>query len=91
MKICLNGKKRETKYDPKLEKRLVNLVFATRSNIVGTFLKNDSKNEEESRGSEVKEVSRHSHIKGLGLDNNGVAMQSAANVVGQKCPTEDSR
>lgn len=32
----------------------------------------------------TQRIAAHSHIKGLGLDENGVALQNAAGLVGQK-------
>lgn len=36
----------------------------------------------------TQRISAHSHIKGLGLDENGTAIQSAAGLVGQEAARE---
>lgn len=46
--------------------------------------------EEVKSSAKTQRVSGHSHIKGLGLDENGVAIQSAAGLVGQTCAREVS-
>ncbi|KAF7996576.1 hypothetical protein HCN44_002222 [Aphidius gifuensis] len=46
--------------------------------------------EEVKSSAKTQRVSGHSHIKGLGLDENGVAIQSAAGLVGQTCARENA-
>lgn len=36
----------------------------------------------------TQRISAHSHVKGLGLDENGCAIQSAAGLVGQEAARE---
>lgn len=36
----------------------------------------------------TQRISAHTHIKGLGLDENGIAIQSAAGLVGQESARE---
>ena len=36
----------------------------------------------------TQRIAAHSHIKGLGLDENGVPLQNASGLVGQECARE---
>ena len=44
--------------------------------------------EEVKSTTKTQRIAAHSHIKGLGLDNNGTAHQSAAGLVGQELARE---
>lgn len=44
--------------------------------------------EEVKSTAKTQRVSAHTHIKGLGLDENGIAIQSAAGLVGQESARE---
>lgn len=46
--------------------------------------------EEVKSSAKAQRVSAHTHIKGLGLDENGTAIQSAAGLVGQEAAREVS-
>jgi len=44
--------------------------------------------EEVKSTTKTQRIATHSHIKGLGLDENGIAIQSAAGLVGQELARE---
>lgn len=44
--------------------------------------------EEVKSTAKTQRISAHTHIKGLGLDENGIAIQSAAGLVGQEMARE---
>lgn len=44
--------------------------------------------EEVKSTAKTQRISAHTHIKGLGLDENGTAMQNAAGLVGQEMARE---
>jgi len=46
--------------------------------------------EEVKSTAKIQRISAHTHIKGLGLDENGVAIQNAAGLVGQELAREVS-
>lgn len=46
--------------------------------------------EEVKSTAKTQRISAHTHIKGLGLDENGLAIQSAAGLVGQELAREVS-
>lgn len=46
--------------------------------------------EEVKSTAKTQRISAHTHIKGLGLDENGMAIQSAAGLVGQELAREVS-
>lgn len=46
--------------------------------------------EEVKSTAKTQRISAHTHIKGLGLDENGIAIQAAAGLVGQEMAREVS-
>lgn len=46
--------------------------------------------EEVKSTAKIQRISAHSHIKGLGLDDGGIAMQTGAGLVGQEAAREVS-
>ena len=53
-----------------------------------SFILNAMKIEEVKSTAKTQRISAHTHIKGLGLDENGVAIQAAAGLVGQEMARE---
>ena len=47
--------------------------------------------EEVKSTTKTQRIATHSHVKGLGLDDNGSALQSASGLVGQELAREASK
>ena len=63
--------------------------FACFNSIVETdLIFSKMKIEEVKSTTKTQRIATHSHIKGLGLDENGYAIQSAAGLVGQELARE---
>lgn len=59
-----------------------------RSKIFFEYTEKRMKIEEVKSTAKTQRISAHTHIKGLGLDENGTAIQAAAGLVGQEMARE---